>query len=111
MVLDGPEASLFTKILDIHMKDSLFAGIDVSTQGCKIVIIDPPGERIVHVDSLNYDRDLPQYRTRNGVAQGLEAGCSESDPHMWLDALHQLFHNLHSLQIPVVRIACISISG
>jgi len=111
MAPDNPKVVLFTQTRDKHMKDSLFAGIDVSTQGCKIVIIDPPGERIVHVDSLNYDRDLPRYRTRNGVARGLETGCSESDPQMWIDALHQLFHNLHSLEFPVDRIACIAISG
>ncbi len=93
------------------MKESLFAGIDVSTQGCKIVIIDPADERIAHVDSLNYDSDLPRYSTRNGVLQGLGIGCSESDPHMWIDALHHLFQNLHSLEFPIEHIACISISG
>ena len=57
----------------------LFTGLDVSTQSCKLVVIDWDVKEIVYVDSVNYDTDLPQYNTRNGVIQGQAEGVSESD--------------------------------
>lgn len=64
------------------MPSGLFAGLDVSTQGCKLVVIGLGQRKVVWVDAINYDTDLPQYGTRGGVAQGLEPRASESDPQM-----------------------------
>ena len=68
----------------------LFAGLDVSTQGCKLVVIDLEARDVVHVDSVNYDEDLPQFGSRDGVVQGLPVGASESDPRMWLAAVERV---------------------
>ena len=62
------------------MRTGLFAGLDVSTQSCKIVVLDVWAEEVVYVDTVNYDEDLPQFGTKNGIAQGLEPGISESGP-------------------------------
>ena len=91
--------------------DNLFAGLDVSTQSCKLVVIDFRAEEVVFVDSVNYDADLPGYNTRNGVIQGLPAGVSESDPHMWLEAVDLVFEKLKSAKIPMEKIRCVSVSG
>ncbi|UCD25876.1 MAG: hypothetical protein JSW51_07945 [Gemmatimonadota bacterium] len=92
--------------------DGLFAGLDVSTQSCKLVVVDLPAGSTVYVDSVNYDADLPHFGTREGVALGLGEGVSESDPDMWLEALDILLLRLKSApEIDQSRISCIAVSG
>lgn len=93
------------------MPGSLFAGLDVSTQGCKLVVVDAKAEDIVFVGSVNYDEDLPQYGTRNGVIQGLEEGISESDPNMWIEAVNVAFEKLRLSEVRQDQVRCISVSG
>lgn len=90
----------------------VFAGLDVSTQGCKLVVVDLADRTIVHVDALNYDHDLPQYDTENGTRKGVAEGVSESDPRMWVAAIHRLFEGLHEADPALPgRVAAISVSG
>ncbi|KAA3612559.1 MAG: hypothetical protein DWQ05_18065 [Calditrichaeota bacterium] len=89
----------------------LFAGLDVSTQSCKIVVIDLQNDDILYVDSVNYDTDLPEFNTRNGVLQNGESGVSESEPLMWLQAVEMLFGRLQKSHVPQSDIKCISVSG
>ena len=92
--------------------NQLFAGLDVSTQSCKLIIIDRNGsDDVVFVHSVLYDTDLPHYMTKNGVIQGLQEGVAESDPKMWLEAVDMVFTNLKMANIPVDAIRCISVSG
>ena len=91
--------------------EHLFAGLDVSTQSCKLVVIDIDDEEIVFVDSVNYDSDLPHYNTRNGVIQNQPEGVSESDPKMWLEAVDLIFGKLRKSKLPMDQIRCISVSG
>ncbi|UCD36818.1 MAG: hypothetical protein JSW54_08230 [Fidelibacterota bacterium] len=90
---------------------NLFAGLDVSTQSCKLVIIDTKAGNVVFVASVNYDDDLPRYQTRNGAIQGLGEGVSESDPEMWLEAVNTVFSKAVDAQIPLDHVGCISVSG
>ena len=90
----------------------LFAGLDVSTQSCKLVVIDLESRSTVFVDSVNYDEELPQYGTVEGVVQGLGEYVSESDPHMWIEAMELLLDRLKNT--PDVKqdlIRCLSVSG
>jgi len=89
----------------------LFAGLDVSTQSCKLVVIDWERQQVVYTDSVQYDTDLPQYGTRMGVIPGLGEGVSESDPRMWLDAVRMAFTRLRDAGVPVKTIRSISVSG
>lgn len=93
------------------MKQILFAGLDVSTQSSKLVVIDYAAGGVIYTDAVNYDTDLPQYNTRNGVIQGLAEGVSESDPNMWLDAVNILFQRLKASKVNPKAIASISVSG
>ena len=93
------------------MLEGLFAGLDVSTQGCKLVVVDAKAEDVIFVDSVDYDEDLPQYGTRNGVVQGLEEGVSESDPNMWIEAVNVVFEKLRGSEVQRDKIRCISVSG
>jgi xylulokinase len=93
------------------MDKGLFAGLDISTQSCKLVVVDTKAEEVIFVDSVNYDDDLPKYGTQNGVVQGLAPGVSESDPQMWVDAVHMTFARLRASDIPQEQIRCLSVSG
>jgi xylulokinase len=88
-----------------------FAGLDVSTQGCKLVVIDFDEKKTVFLDSINYDRDLPQYNTENGVVKDAGFGVSESDPHMWIEAIKILFGRLKEQFAEMDQIKAISVSG
>lgn len=89
----------------------LYAGLDVSTQSCKLVVIDIKAGQVIFAESVNYDDDLPQYQTRNGAIQGMPEGVSESDPQMWLDAVNMVFSKAGDARIPMDQIGCISVSG
>lgn len=89
----------------------LFAGLDVSTQGCKLVVVDPDAGHPVYVARVDYDRDLPSYRTAGGIIQGLGPGVSESDPRMWIEAVERVLDAMASSGVAVVDIRCISVAG
>jgi xylulokinase len=89
----------------------LFAGLDVSTQSCKLLVLDLDAAKIVFLDSVNYDHDLPEFNTLNGVIQGLPEGASESDPLMWIKAVNAVFEHLNKSEVPQDQIRCISVSG
>ena len=93
------------------MEKGMFAGLDVSTQSCKLLVIDLAAGNIIFMDSINYDQDLPKYGTKDGVVQGLETGASESDPRMWIDAVLMVFDRLKSSDVPIDKILCLSDSG
>ncbi len=93
------------------MQDFLFAGLDVSTQSCKLVVLDWTSRSTVHCDTLVYDRDLPQFHTLNGVIPGMGSGISESDPLMWLEAVDLVLGRLQDTSLPLDKIRCISVSG
>ena len=90
---------------------NLFAGIDSSTQGTKLLVIDTDSSQVVWVDAVNYDNDLSHYSTKNGVTQTDAFGVSESDPNMWIEALEVLFGRLKASAIPQQNIKAISVSG
>jgi len=92
--------------------DGLFAGLDVSTQSCKLVVIDLHARHAVHVDTVVYDEVLPHYGTRDGAVRGLGEGVSESDPRMWADAVALLLTRLKAAAgVAPERIHCLSVSG
>lgn len=93
------------------MAERLFAGLDVSTQSCKAVIIDIDAGEVVQTVAINYDRDLPRFGTQNGVIPGLEAGVSESDPRMWIEAVRAAFRKLKEAECPLGLIRCLAVSG
>ncbi len=98
-------------MLETRIKDPLFAGLDVSTQSCKLVVIDPAAGAVIHVDQVDYDRDLPDHGTVEGVVPGLGEGVSESDPSMWIEAVDLILDRLRKADVQAERIRCISVSG
>ena len=71
----------------------LYLGLDCSTQGLKATIISgsDPGN-IVHHAAVNYDSDLPHFRTAGGMHK---VGASVTSPVlMWLEALDLIMSQL-----------------
>ncbi len=91
--------------------DKIFAGIDVSTQSAKLVLLNWAKGSIIYEDSLSYDHDLPQYGTKNGVVINKDSSISESDPKMWIEAVDILFQRSKDKSIPLDQIKSISVSG
>jgi xylulokinase len=89
----------------------LFAGLDVSTQSCKLIVIDYQQKTTIFLDSINYDKELLQYNTINGTRKDGGFGVSESDPNMWIDAIHHLFSRLKQKVPNIKDINAISVSG
>ncbi len=96
---------------DPGRSDPLFVGLDVSTQSCKLVVIDPTAGVVIHQDQVDYDQDLPEYGTFAGTVPGLGEGVSESDPRMWIEAVDLLLERLSESAVPRDRIRCMSVSG
>ena len=71
----------------------IYLGFDCSTQGLTAVAIEVEGgrRRIVYERALDYDRDLPAYRTANGVWRtDADPLAVVSPPLMWAEALDHL---------------------
>ncbi len=93
------------------MEPALFAGLDVSTQSCKLVVLDWTARGVIHVDAVLYDRDLPHFSTRYGVIPDLDEGVSESDPRMWLEAVDLILERLSASPVCREHIRSLSVSG
>jgi xylulokinase len=74
---------------------ALYLGIDASTQSLTAIVIEIEGDtrRVVFNQSLNYDRDLPEYGTIGGVIYG-DDGEVQAPPAMWADALDRMLAEL-----------------
>ncbi|MDO9543023.1 MAG: xylulokinase [Kiritimatiellia bacterium] len=88
----------------------LFLGLDLSTQALKAIIIDSAG-RVRFEMAVNFDRDLPEFKTQGGVHQHADGLTVTSPALMWVAALDLLLERLKSQKIPLDRIAAISGSG
>jgi len=93
------------------MLDGLFAGLDVSTQSCKLVVIDGRSGATVHIDTVSYDRDLPHFGTEGGTIPGLGERVSESDPRMWIEAVDLVLQRLRASKAEPHDIRCLAVSG
>jgi xylulokinase len=70
----------------------LYLGFDSSTQGLTAMVIrvDDGARDIVFQETLNYERDLPEYGTTAGVHYGADRRVVFSSPIMWADALDRM---------------------
>ena len=91
-------------------KTRYYLGIDVSTQGAKLVVLDYEKRQVVFTQAVNYDSDLSEFSTENGALRGRSPGVSESDPLMWLKAVDILLGGFvqSGLDGSLVRAICVS---
>ena len=89
----------------------LFLGLDCSTQSLTAVLIDFKDSQVIYKNSINFDKDLPQYNTQNGVIIIDDERVVHSYPLMWIDALELLFKKLNDESVRIEDIKAISGSG
>jgi xylulokinase len=89
----------------------LFLGLDSSTQSLSAVLIDYDRRKVVYEQSLNFDRALPQYGTRNGVLPHPDPLVKHSPPMMWAEALDLLFATMKKDGVALAEILAVSGSG
>lgn len=71
---------------------ALFLGFDCGTQGLAAILLEARGDnrRIVFEHAIEFDRDFPAYRTRNGVLRGSTSLEVTAPPLMWTEALDRM---------------------
>jgi xylulokinase len=89
----------------------LFLGLDSSTQSLSAVVIDLDARRVIYEKSLNFDRALPHYKTRNGVLSNRDPLVKHSSPLLWADALDLLFAEMKRDGVAFGEILAVSGSG
>jgi xylulokinase len=85
-----------------------FLGFDSSTQSLSAIVIDYDTRRVVYDKSLNFDRALPHYGTRNGVLHSDNPLVVHSPPLMWAEALDMLFAQMKQDGVPLGNILAVS---
>jgi xylulokinase len=88
----------------------LFLGLDSSTQSLKATVIDS-SLKVVHEISVNFDRDMPAYRTEGGVHRGKDGLTVTAPALMWVEALDMLLDRMKKLKVPLGRVVAIAGSG
>ena len=89
----------------------LFLGLDASTQSLSAVVIDLDTRKVVYENSLNFDKELPEFKTKNGVLPGRDALVKHSPPLLWAAALDRLFAQMKKDKVALGKIIAISGCG
>ncbi|KAL3505016.1 hypothetical protein ACH5RR_034857 [Cinchona calisaya] len=90
---------------------SLFLGLDSSTQSLKATVLDA-NFNIVATEIVNFDSELPHYKTKDGVYRDPSInGRIVSPTLMWVEALDLVLQRLKKSNLDFGNIAAISGSG
>ncbi|XP_015258514.1 PREDICTED: xylulose kinase [Cyprinodon variegatus] len=88
----------------------LYLGLDFSTQQLKVVAID--GDlSVVHQDAVQFDSELPHYRTQGGVHIHADKLTVTSPVLMWVQALDLLLDKMKRAGFDFSRVEALSGSG
>lgn len=90
--------------------DSLFLGLDSSTQSLKATVVDAALETQYEF-SVSFDDDLPEFRTSGGAVRHDDGLTVTSPPLMWVAALDLLLDKMKNAGFPFNRVAAVSGSG
>ncbi|XP_051739010.1 xylulose kinase [Ctenopharyngodon idella] len=90
--------------------DSCFLGFDFSTQQLKVVAIDGKLE-VVHQSSVQFDSELPEFRTHGGVHIHEDQLTVTSPALMWVKALDVLLEKMRNAGFDFSRVKAVSGSG
>jgi sugar (pentulose or hexulose) kinase len=85
-----------------------YLGLDLSTQQLKCTLVND-SDTIVYEKAVNFEKDLPEYETRNGAIQN---GDEVTSPTlMWVQALDMLFESMRHDGVHLASIKGISGAG
>jgi xylulokinase len=91
-------------------EDDLFLGLDSSTQTLKALLMD--ARLSVRFEAaVNFDRDLPEFKTEGGVHRHADGLTVTSPPILWVAAFDRLLEKLKAGGCDLRRVAAISGSG
>uniref|UniRef100_A0A673G963 Xylulose kinase n=1 Tax=Sinocyclocheilus rhinocerous TaxID=307959 RepID=A0A673G963_9TELE len=90
--------------------DSCFLGFDFSTQQLKVVAVDGNLE-VIHQNSVQFDSELPEFRTHGGVHIHEDKLTVTSPALMWVKALDVLLEKMRNTGFDFSRVKAISGSG
>ena len=90
---------------------SIHLGLDSSTQSLTGLIMDTEKGVVVAVESVNFEKDMPEFECEKGVLANPDPLVRHSDPLMWCAALDKLFAKLADAGAPMRDIRGISGSG
>ncbi|KAL3812302.1 hypothetical protein ACJIZ3_013570 [Penstemon smallii] len=89
-------------------QDSLFLGFDCSTQSLKATVLDA-NLKIFATDIVNFDTELPHYKTKDGVYRDpLINGRITSPTLMWVEALDLILEKLKNSNLDFGKIIAVS---
>ncbi|XP_027092665.1 xylulose kinase 2 isoform X2 [Coffea arabica] len=89
-------------------QNSLFLGFDCSTQSLKATVLDA-NLTIVGTEIVNFDSDLPHYKTKDGVYRDpLINGRIVSPTLMWVEALDIILERFKRLNFDFAKVAAVS---
>jgi xylulokinase len=89
----------------------LFLGLDSSTQSLSAVVIDLDARKVICEKSLNLDKSMPHYKTRNGVLPNRDPLVKHAPPLMWAEALDLIFAQMKKDGVALGKILAVSGSG
>ncbi len=88
----------------------IFLGLDCSTQSLSALFIDLTTHTVVFEDSLNFERELPHYKTHKGFLPSLDPEnplVVHAPPLLWVEALDVLFEKMLKKGAPLSEVLCI----
>lgn len=89
---------------------SLFLGLDLSTQQLKVIAIDDKLS-IVFEESVIFDKDLPQFHTKDGVCRHKDMLCVTVPTLLWVTAFDLLLRRMKEKGFEFDRVVCLSGTG
>lgn len=87
-----------------------YLGLDFSTQQLKAIVVDD-ALSVVCETAVQFDNDLPEYRTQNGVNKQKDKLTVTAPPVMWVKALDMLLERLKVTGLDFSSIVSVSGSG
>uniref|UniRef100_A0A1A8BZH4 Xylulose kinase n=1 Tax=Nothobranchius kadleci TaxID=1051664 RepID=A0A1A8BZH4_NOTKA len=98
------------EMMDSGSDSPLYLGLDFSTQQLKVVAID--GDlNVVHQNYLQFDSELPEFRTQGGVYLHMDRLTVTSPVLMWVKALDLLLDKMKTEGFDFSRVRALSGSG
>ncbi|CAG0890373.1 unnamed protein product [Cyprideis torosa] len=92
----------------LPVTESLFLGLDFSTQQIKAVVINYEQE-VQHEASVQFDNDFPEYRTHGGVLVSTDDNsCVTAPVQMWVKAVDVLLDKLRIEGVDFSKISALS---
>lgn len=86
-------------------------GIELSTQSCKLVVLDVTSSRVIYTGSFDYDSTFPEYGTRGGVLPFEDSEIRHTSPFMLTEALGNIFDKLKNDGIELSQIKAVKADG